>query len=106
MLGCPGGSVFTEFLGALNACTGMPGPAYEGFAGHCDWRLPMMSELASIVDTTVLGCAVDAPCIDPIFGPTAIDFTYWSASSSSTDPTTAGTYFFANGLETPRARSG
>ena len=75
MLGCPGGSVFTEFLGALNACTGMPGPAYEGFAGHCDWRLPMMSELASIVDTTVLGCAVDAPCIDPIFGPTAIDFT-------------------------------
>ncbi|MBI3989952.1 MAG: DUF1566 domain-containing protein [candidate division NC10 bacterium] len=46
----------------------------EGFAGYTDWRAPTLDELLTIVD-----CSSGAPCIDPIFGPTASRF-YWSAT--------------------------
>jgi len=69
-----------DWLNQLNAAS---------FAGHNDWRLPSQAgsnpvpaakELESIFDPTALGCGVDMPCIDPIFGPT-IDNAYASATT-------------------------
>lgn len=50
-----------------------------------DWRLPTVVELRTIVDTTVPGCQSGYPCIDPIFGPTVVNF-YWSATTNATNP--------------------
>jgi hypothetical protein len=73
------GTLFTEFLATLNqkdAC----------FAGRCDWRIPTLEELQTIVPPSV---CTTAPCIEEsVFGPTGAgggpsDFTlsYWSNTS-------------------------
>lgn len=79
--GPPNGTAFTDFLGKLNDCSTVDGisSVNPGFAGHCDWRLPTIQELKTLIDLTVAGCNAGVPCIDPIFGPTAT-FTYWSAT--------------------------
>lgn len=75
------GPVFTEYLAGLNRAK---------YAGHADWRLPtrcgplqvepqQACELQSIVDCRF------APCIDPVFGPTAASF-YWSSSTYAGSP--------------------
>lgn len=51
-----------------------------GFAGYCDWRMPNIEELKTIVDLNAPGCGVGSPCIDSIFGLTLTTY-YWSASS-------------------------
>jgi len=85
----PDGTAFTVFLAALNggAVLGVSangvtssGPCY---ASHCDWRLPTVSELKSIVD-----CSYGAPCVAPIFGPTQSSV-YWSSSSNANNPNNA-----------------
>lgn len=107
------GTAYTVFLASLNAAS---------FAGHTNWRLPIISELQSILVgpgvTTVANaspadpasgtnptgqsttCGV-VPCIDPDFaavgGPTASSF-YWSASSDATFPTNAWFAFFGTGV--------
>jgi Protein of unknown function (DUF1566) len=82
----PDGTLFTGFLYGLNGGTSSDGTATEGcFAGHCDWRVPTVEELASIVDKTQPRCGTTGTCIDPIFGPTEDSYT-WSASTSSNNP--------------------
>lgn len=54
------GTGFTTFLPALNSggC----------FAGQCDWRLPTIYELQTIL-SEAYPCTT-SPCIDPVFSPT------------------------------------
>jgi hypothetical protein len=87
----PNGTAFTDFLGMLNNGTSdfmaiVGGESPSGcFAGHCDWRLPSIGELLTIVLQPNLAC--DSPCIDQtVFGPTAIDNYTRSATTASDLP--------------------
>jgi cysteine-rich repeat protein len=88
----PDGTAFTVFLAALNAGRWFgTEDRTECFAGHCDWRLPTVSELKSIVD-----CSYGAPCVAPIFGPTQWD-AYWCSSSRADLPYYAWSVYFNSG---------
>jgi hypothetical protein len=107
----PDGTAFTDFLVKLNGGpTGVGNCVFNGstqtggFAGHCDWRLPTIGELKTIVDTAVPGCDGGSPCIDPMFGPTIEGF-YWSASTSAADAEFGLTVDFSTGAE-PSLRKG
>jgi hypothetical protein len=82
----PTGLAFSDFLPRLNDCPFAPGFFSPiPFAGNCDWRLPTLAELQSILlEPSPCGTS---PCIDPIFGPTNTSFPYWS---STTNTGTAG----------------
>jgi hypothetical protein len=86
----PDGPAFTVFLGTLNNGTSGDGTATSGcFAGHCDWRLPAIEELAGILDVTAPGCLTfTGPCIDQtVFGPIGVNgLAYWSATTLASQP--------------------
>ena len=93
----PDGGVFTDFLPKLNdplfGAAATASDVTGCFAGHCDWRLPNVVELQ-----TILNCAFGPPCIDPIFGTTGLSGQgYWSGSSNTT-PNFAWDVFFNNGF--------
>ena len=91
----PDGPAFTVFLGTLNNGTSGPGTTSEGcFADHCDWRLPTIVELATIL-LEPNPCGTN-PCIDPIFGPT-VSSSYWASTSLDTDPNFAWMIIFNSG---------
>jgi hypothetical protein len=85
----PDGTAFTSFLPALNRG--------ECFAMHCDWRLPSLKELRTIL-VSPMPCDAN-PCIDPIFGPTAPSI-YWSGSESVWHLVRAWYVFFISGYVT------
>ena len=101
--GMPDGTAFTAFLGRLNDRTSIDGTATTSgcFAGHCDWRLPAIEELAGIVDLAAPGCESGSPCIDQtVFGPTTASF-YWSVSTKpgSLEPEAWLVGFYAGGVD-------
>jgi hypothetical protein len=95
------GTVFTDFLTRLNNCSFAPGIVINlaGFAFHCDWRLPTLGELKTIVDETqgFCGGAGSGVCIDPIFGPTAAAF-HWSSTTDTDNLSDAWGVFFGDGV--------
>jgi len=78
------GPVFTSLLGTLNT--------FPCFAGHCDWRLPTIYELQTIL-LAPYPCAI-SPCIDDVFGPTAA--LYWSDTTHAANPSIAWSVQFFN----------
>jgi hypothetical protein len=105
----PDGSAFTDFLARLNAKFRPRNPT-GCFTGRCDWRLPEISELQTILigQDAAPGQATTcptAPCIDPDFaavgGPTAPLY-YWSASTYAPLPRQAWrAYFLGLGVVLP-----
>ncbi len=83
------GTAFTELLAKLNGGT--------CFATHCDWRLPSLAELQTIL--VDLKPCVAKPCIDPVFGPTASSV-YWTSDTSPYHPARAWYLFFLSGYWT------
>ena len=91
----PNGTVFTDFLAKLNTCTAGTGFIQQsGFAFHCDWRLPSLAELQSIL-VAPAPCGTN-PCIDPIFGPTKSG-PYWTATTYGDAPDEAWIVHFSVG---------
>ena len=86
----PNGTIFTDFLDKLNGGLG----ANTCLAGQCDWRLPTVEELQTLL-LTAYPCGT-SPCIDPIFGPT-LDNGYWSSTTSSFSPASAQRVDFYDG---------
>ena len=100
----PDGVAFTDFPARLNA-TLDPGNPTGCFAERCDWQLPEISELQTILigPNAAPGQATTcsaSPCIDPDFaavgGPTASSL-YWSASTYAGNPAYAWYASFSNG---------
>lgn len=92
------GSAFTELLSAVNRCASDDGNAMSGgLGGHCDWRLPTVRELQTIL-LEPHPCSV-FPCIDPIFG-FINSGRYWSATTA-TDPGQAWAVDFSSGALAP-----
>lgn len=91
----PDGTLFTDFLHKLNSCTTNDATTAvdAGFAGHCDWRLPSIQELKTIVDLTASGCTMGSPCIYSDFGAT-IAFHNWSGTTRASNPADAWTVLF------------
>jgi hypothetical protein len=93
----PDGTAFTEFLYGLNDCESADGVTVTGgYAGHCDWRMPQIDELQTIL-LEPFPCGT-VPCIDEsVFGPTASSG-YWSASADNFFPVLAWFVDFFNGF--------
>lgn len=96
--GSADGSAFTELLSTLNRCASADGLALSGgLAGHCDWRLPTVRELQTIL-LEPHPCSI-FPCIDPIFG-SINSGRYWSVTTA-TDPGQAWAVDFSSGALAP-----
>lgn len=81
----PNGSLFTDFLRRINTTVSTSADGVNVtdvcFASFCDWRVPNVAELRSIVSAPYPTC-IPGLCIDPIFGPTEPDG-YWTSTKDT-----------------------
>jgi hypothetical protein len=77
-------------LNFLNNCVS----SHFCYANECDWRLPTVRELQTILSEE-FPCTA-SPCIDGMFGPTVAD-DYWSSTTLGDNPTYAWGVFFGTG---------
>jgi Protein of unknown function (DUF1566)/Collagen triple helix repeat (20 copies) len=91
----PNGSLYTDFLAKLNLNTSSDGKT-ACFANHCDWRIPNISELQSILSGVYPNCPTN-PCIDTSKFGTAPWTVDWSSSSLAGDAEQAWTVQFWGG---------
>jgi hypothetical protein len=91
----PDGSAFRSFLSRLNNCTAGALLNFSGFAFHCDWRLPTLDELQTIL-LAPPPCSGVSVCIDPIFGPTTAE-SYWTLTGHTDHPDSAFDVYFGPG---------
>ena len=124
--GPPNGNAYTDFLARLNgdpsvvaasSAQAQGDPADDPtvcLAHHCDWRLPAIGELRTILIgiSAAPGQAAScpaSPCIDPAFpafgGPTAKSG-YWSASSVDFDDNSAWGGRFGGGFASYLSKDG
>jgi hypothetical protein len=88
------------FLAGLNCCANVSANGISSstcFANYCDWRIPTLGELKSIVTPPFPNCNLP-PCIDPVFGETSFSF-YWSSTTFAGSQGSAWAVIFVNGLE-------
>jgi hypothetical protein len=98
------GTLFTNFLATLNGGDSYSPSAGQDvsngptacYANHCDWRIPTIAELNTIIEASAPGCGSGSACIDPAFGPTQAS-NYWSCSSLAGNPNYAWYAIFFNG---------
>ncbi len=81
------GTAYTSFLSTLNDG--------ECFASQCDWRLPTILELHTIV-AEPFQCTT-SPCVAPEFGPTVASI-YSSSTTVTDDPSVAWLIDFNDGF--------
>ena len=86
------GTLYSDFLVKLNGTVDDPTKTtLNCFAGHCDWRIPTVDELKSILNA---GCGA-APCIvDPVLLPNPSG-QYWTNSTRAAAITGAYVITFA-----------
>ncbi len=81
------GPVKTAFLDVLND---VAGGGASCFAGHCDWRLPSVLELRTLLlEPEAQGTCSALPCIDPSFPGAVGNGGAWSATSRTDSPSEA-----------------
>ena len=88
----PDGTAFTEFLGQLNNCAS--DGTSDGFAGHCDWRLPTGPEIGTWKDASPCDPPPGMSCMKPAFvpfgyvcdtcNPSSDPYFYWRVESGPT----------------------
>jgi len=89
----PNGTVFTTFLATLNTCRSSDDETLtDGFAGHCDWRLPTVGELRSLLSAPCAG----NPCVDAGIGLTTGTL-HWTSTAPSSSPSAIRLIDFSNG---------
>jgi hypothetical protein len=100
----PDGTLYTTFLPGMNGQL-LFGGSQTCFSGYCDWRIPTINELRSLVTVGFPNCT-SALCIDPIFGPTQpAGADYWSSNLLANDPQSAWSVRFSDGATSSRSLS-
>ena len=101
----PTGTLYSNFLERLNDLkTANDGTATPCFAGHCDWRVPTIGELRSILQAPNPNCTAN-PCIAAGFPGPTLASVYWSSSSLASVPAGAWWVAFDIGIAANSAKN-